>query len=362
MARHQIDCLQVTRFRNISQDKIDFSSKINCLFGGNGNGKTNILEAIYLLSYKKSFRKNTALPEWLGIGADTQELFIRGVFDQNVLGLRFNPSGSQYFLNSRPFKRRPSFSTVFINPFDSTRLFEDRSFRRKFFDQKLSLLYPSFKKTLAQYNKLLKQRNMLMMGLHSASCSPSSLSSLDQVMAKMIPSLEEAKERFARQINPLLKDTYHQLFSEKASLELSYHPSIGEKEPTVIERILRQSTGGGGRLLRGPHRDDFVLLFNGLDASVYASLGQQKMSFLSVLFAYIEGFRYDEGGFPVVLMDDVSGELDQERWDRLVSYLGTRDFQVIITTANEAFRSSLISVGGVRKFTISSGRVKQELS
>jgi DNA replication and repair protein RecF len=95
-----------------------------------------------------------------------------------------------------------------------------------------------------------------------------------------------------------------------------------------------------------------------MNSTDFCSLGQQKMSYLSLLFAYIELFRYKIGSFPIVLMDDVSGELDQARWENLVRYLGNADFQTLITTANDAFRRELERIEGTKKIFVSSGFVK----
>jgi len=95
-----------------------------------------------------------------------------------------------------------------------------------------------------------------------------------------------------------------------------------------------------------------------LNSVDFCSLGQQKMSYLSLLFAYIELFRYKIGSFPIVLMDDVSGELDKSRWENLVQYLGKGKFQTLITTANEAFKNELEKVEGTKKIIVTSGLVK----
>jgi DNA replication and repair protein RecF len=99
---------------------------------------------------------------------------------------------------------------------------------------------------------------------------------------------------------------------------------------------------------------------DGLNSFEYSSLGQQKIAYLSLLFAYIELFRYKFNFYPVLLIDDVSGELDEVRWERLVDYLKMRNFQVFITTANENFKSKLAKIKGANKIKVVSGFITNE--
>ncbi len=112
-----------------------------------------------------------------------------------------------------------------------------------------------------------------------------------------------------------------------------------------------------GRTSYGIHRDDYVFLFDGFNSFDFCSLGQQKMSYLSLIFAYIELFRYKFSSYPIVLIDDVSGELDSRRWRNLIDYLEAKNFQVMITTANENFKRELEKIEESNKFYVDSGGV-----
>ena len=115
-----------------------------------------------------------------------------------------------------------------------------------------------------------------------------------------------------------------------------------------------------GRTSYGVHKDDYVLLFDGLNSFDYCSLGQQKMSFLSLIFAYIELFRYKFNSNPIVLIDDVSGELDKKRWGSLIEYLKSRQFQVFITTANENFKTELEKLHNSKNILVSEGQISPQ--
>ena len=110
-----------------------------------------------------------------------------------------------------------------------------------------------------------------------------------------------------------------------------------------------------GLTTAGVHRDDYIFNFNGINSYEFCSLGQQKMSFLSLLFAYIELFRYKFKTYPIVLIDDVSGELDMLRWKNLLNYLGDMPFQALVTTANENFRFEIEKIAKAKSFEIKNG-------
>jgi DNA replication and repair protein RecF len=172
--------------------------------------------------------------------------------------------------------------------------------------------------------------------------------------------LTARRVEFLKEIEPFIADTFQQIFSEKHKLQISLDSRIINLSAISVQKIFLNNLETDcerGHTSYGPHKDDYVLLFDGLNSYDFCSLGQQKMSYLSLLFAYIELFRYKYTSYPIVLIDDVSGELDQHRWRRLVEYLEKREFQVLITTANEKFKEELDRISGANKIHIKNGSV-----
>jgi DNA replication and repair protein RecF len=362
---YKISKLQVTNFRNLNSDIFVFNNGINCILGENGNGKTNILEAINVLATKKSFRKNTSFPQFLSIDGGKPEIIFSSVFenhnqDKISYTSKMTVDSIQWFVDGSPVKKKLDIKIVFINPFDSYGFHNSASERRNWIDYFISQLDPTYKKNLSRYNLALRFRNTLL------SKKPSKFK--EQIIASdgefslLSMYLTARRVEFLKELESLLEETFQQVFSEKHKLQISLDSRIIKLPAINVQKILLsnlESDCERGHTSYGPHKDDYVLLFDGLNSYDFCSLGQQKMSYLSLLFAYIELFRYKYNSYPIVLIDDVSGELDQHRWRRLVEYLEKREFQVLITTANENFKEELNRITGANKIEIKNGSVVQ---
>lgn len=363
MISYKISKLQVTNFRNLNADIISFSEGINCIVGENGNGKTNILEAINVLATKKSFRKNTSFPQFLSIDGGKPEIIFSSVFNnQNNEVLSYTSKMTndsiQWFVNGTPAKKKLDIKVVFINPFDSYGFHNIASDRREWIDYFLSQLDDAYKKTLSKYTIALRFRNTLL--AKKPSKYKEQILAGDIELSQLSATLTNKRIEFLEAIEPIVDETFQALFSEKHSLKINLDSRIIGLTKENIQKVFANNLETDverGHTSYGPHKDDYVLLFDGLNSFDFCSLGQQKMSYLSLLFAYIELFRYKYMSYPIVLIDDVSGELDQHRWRRLVEYLKEREFQVLITTANEKFKEELERISGANNILIRNGSV-----
>jgi DNA replication and repair protein RecF len=359
---NRIERLQVKNFRNLLDNVIEFGPKINCIFGENGNGKTNILEAIYVLVHKKSFRKNTSFPQLLSIDGEKPEIIISSVFNQDSerysLSSRMDSTKMEWSKNGKPIKRRPNLPLIFVNPADSYHFFNQAAFRRNWFDHHLSAISAEYKLVLNKYNSMLRNRNMLL--ARKPSHYKAQLDAMDSIYAEKIEELTKLRTEFLKELSPLCEKSFFEVFSEEHKLSVQLDSLFINKNSKQIEEEIKAQRVKDelrGHSTRGSHKDDYLLHFDGFNSYEYCSLGQQKMSYLSLLFATIELFRYKFKAFPIVLIDDVSGELDRERWQRLVHFLKKSEFQVLITTANENFKDELDSIQDAHKIFVSSGSV-----
>jgi DNA replication and repair protein RecF len=363
MTNYKISKLQVTNFRNLNPDIISFSNGINCILGENGNGKTNILEAINVLATKKSFRKNTSFPQFLSIDGGKPEIIFSSVFENQEQGKvsytsKMTNESVLWFLDGAPVKKKLDIKLVFINPFDSYGFHNNASDRREWIDYFLSQLDDTYKKNLSKYTQALRFRNTLL--AKKPSKFREQIIASDGELSILSMYLTARRVEFLKEIEPFIGETFQQIFSERHNLQISLDSRIIGLSAVNVQKIFLNNLETDcerGHTSYGPHKDDYVLLFDGLNSFDFCSLGQQKMSYLSLLFAYIELFRYKYMSFPIVLIDDVSGELDQHRWRRLVEYLEKREFQVLITTANEKFKEELDRISGANKIHIKNGSV-----
>ncbi len=354
--------LQINNFRNLSNQYIEFSNGINCIFGNNGNGKTNLLEAVYYLINRKSFRKNVGFQQLISVESEKPEILFSAAIDED--GSYHSYSGkieslkSTWYYDSQPVKKKLPLETVFINPFDSYAFHTSSSFRRNWIDSYLSILSIEYKRSLKNFNTSLKFRNNLL------SKKPNNFK--EQIIANnkqlAMYSIEvrDRRKQFLEELKSYCKLTFKIIFNETHNLELVLSSKLDSFSQEEIEDFYNNSIEKDaiiGHTTTGVHRDDYEFIFDGYNSYEYCSLGQQKMSFLSLLFAYIELFRYKFISYPMVLIDDVSGELDEQRWKNLISYLKAKKFQVLITTANENFKKELEKIEDAKKIFIQNGLI-----
>lgn len=365
--------IQVTNFRNLNPDVVEFCSKINCIFGQNGNGKTNLLEAIHFLIHRKSFRKNTGFSQMLSMDAGEAEIKISAVFEsgsddsnsknalQSYSG-KITPDGATWYAANMQTKKRPGVEAVFINPFDSHAFHTTPAFRREWFDKHISMFDDEYRVALRKYGDALKFRNALL-----AKKPPKfreQVLAIDPELTFQAETLTRLRLAFIEKIQNQFAETFKKIFSEHHALRINLESKLHEPYAEHFRHILKENLSKDeiiGHTSYGIHKDDYNFEFDGVNAFDYCSLGQQKMSYLSLLFAYIELFRYKFLAYPIVLIDDVSGELDASRWQRLIDYLKDAKFQVLISTANENFREELERVEGtkVMRICITQGTVSQ---
>ncbi len=360
----KIKKLRIRNFRNLEDQVFDFSEGINCIFGKNGNGKTNLLEAIHVIGKGKSFKKNTTFPQFLSLDSEEPEIIFQSTFDDNsVPPKEYNYSGklntqkNEFYLNQKKAKRKGELKVVFINPFDFYAFFQTAGFRRNWFDSYFSQLSDAYKAVLNKYNSALKNRNALLNNRPPEFMAQ--LKAFDFEFAKYNVELRDFRAQLISELNQFLPLMFGKLFSEEHQLSIKLKSKFANLSVEEIQEQLEKNREIDlllGHTKYSVHRDDFTLFFDGYNASEICSLGQQKMAFLSLLFAYIELFKYKFKTYPVVLIDDVSGELDKLRWGNLIAYLEEKEFQALITTANEDFKSLLEKIQGSKRFQVTDGK------
>jgi DNA replication and repair protein RecF len=355
--------LQVSNFRNLLEAPLEFSLGINCIFGQNGNGKTNLLEAIYFLINNKTFRKNSAFPQFLSMDCEKAEIIFNSIFSNEEEQFTFTGKvlnkKQDWYLNNKPSKRKFGTTALFINPFDSFQFHSIPAFRRAWVDTHIGLINKDYKKVLKKYQSVLKQRNILLS--KKPAHFKEQIIALNEQFCEYTLYLLEQRLIFLDEIKEFCLNTFQEIFSEQHVLELRIETKFNELTIDAISKYYTESLEKEivvGNTMYGVHRDDYIFMFDGYNSFEYCSLGQQKMSFLSLIFAYIELFRYKYMSYPIVLIDDVSGELDGRRWRFLINFLKTKDFQVFITTANESFKEKLLKIENAKKFSLDVGEIK----
>lgn len=339
--------LELKDYRNFEQLDLVFDNGINILYGENAQGKTNILEAIYLGGTTKSHRgsKDREI-----IRFNKEEAHIRINIEKNQVSHRIdmhlkNNKAKGVAIDGIPIKRQGELfgmlNLVFFSPEDLNIIKNGPGERRRFLDLELCQLDKIYMYHLTNYNKALTQRNYL---LKQINFNRSLLDTLYIWNTKLIEHgsiIIDTRNSFIRKINELIYPIHNKLTGGKEELVLQYEPNVKtedyeEKLKNSLERdlILKMTNVG-------PHRDDMIFLFNNTDIRKFGSQGQQRTSALSLKLAELQLVKEVIKDNPVLLLDDVLSELDRNRQNYLLNSIG--EIQTIITcTGLEEFVNNRI--------------------
>lgn len=357
-----IEKILAKNFRNLEYKPINFFKKINCIFGPNGNGKTNILEVIYFIFKKKSFRKNTTFPQLLSIDGDKPELLISAIYydlqTSHSLSTRVLNDKADYYLDNVSIKKLPSVNIVLINPYDSFMFFNTASERRNWFDQHLSMLDTLYSKSLNNYSKTLRFRNAILAKKNINNEDLLQIKILDGLLGKYGYPVIKQRIDFCEKIASYCNLIFKKIFSENFILEINYKTQIKKICEESIKQFMQEGLEEDLKhktTKNGIHLDDYHFFLNGNNSLEYSSMGQQKMTFLSLVFAFSDFLTEKSKKSPIFLIDDISSELDSLRWKNLIQYLDKKEAQVFITTANENFFQEVCKVKNVNKILVNQG-------
>jgi DNA replication and repair protein RecF len=364
-----LDSIEAQYFRNLN-GKISWGSGLNIIYGNNGQGKTNWLEAIYLLSRTKSFRTQR-LQESIRFGEELA--VVRGQVASGAelvrelqVGLQRNTKTILVNGKRETLARYLGHLQVFAFTADELEVVRGvPEARRRFVDRGVASLKPAYVQTLADYVKVLKQKNRI---LQDASERESRLDEVrdllepwNEQLAKLGATIHEARMHYITRINQVLERT---LF-EPQEILINYVSSLEGKgaaddyESNLAERLRFRMPAelATGRSLVGPHRDDLEILFSGREMRVYGSSGQQRSALLILDLAAISVYNSTHSEYPLFLVDDVDAELDEKRIKSLLEYLEGRT-QTFITTSKRSHVQEFLSRASV--YEIEEGEVRHE--
>ncbi len=354
--------LEIYNFRNYKNIKFDFHEKVNIITGNNAQGKTNLLESLYVMCLGKSFRTNKD-SEMIRFGEEravVKSCFIKDDRDRQI-EISFEKNNKSIKVDEQKVSKKSDILShmhiVIFSPEDLKIIKDEPEKRRRFIDRELCQIKPMYYKNLSRYKKILLQRNNI---LKNDTINMDVLSAWDTELIEYGSKIIIERERFIKKINKISKDIHSNITSGKENLEVFYESSIDFKENISLqkhefEKILDENKKNDAvrrTTTRGPHKDDIKICINEIDIRHFGSQGQQRTAALSLKLAEIKLIEEETGDKPVLLLDDVLSELDFERQKFLINSL--HDVQLFLTTTeiSEYVKKSLYNN---KTFTISNG-------
>lgn len=339
--------ITLTDFRNYQKQKLDFSPAVNVLIGKNAQGKTNLLEAIFVLAMAKSHRtsKDKELIRFKQEAARLEGTINRRLGDLK-LELILSKKGKIAKVNHL---ERPKLSeyigqlnVILFAPEDLALVKGAPQERRRFIDMEFSQIDPLYLHDLSQYKQVLRQRNKYLKALQLKQANDLVyLDILTEQLANLGGKVIAKRLIYLKRLETYAKDLHAQITQGKEQLTLRYKTNLkdlgaqteGDLATNLLAKFqqLRQKELSQGTSLAGPHRDDLSFYLNDNNVQTYGSQGQQRTTALSVKLAEIELMHEQTGEYPVLLLDDVLSELDGQRQTHLLKTIQDK-IQTFLTT------------------------------
>ena len=355
--------LELADYRNYESLDLQFDKGTNILYGDNAQGKTNILEAIYVAATTKSHKgsKDNEI-----INFDKEEAHIRTYLEKDAIETRVDmhlrkSKSKGIAIDGQKIKKAADLlglcNVVFLSPEDLNIIKNGPAERRRFVDMELCQLDSFYLYNLYHYNKIVNQRNKLLKDMYMNPDLKDTLTIWDSQLVSFGSKIIERRKIFTEQLNEIICEIHKKLSGGKEEILVYYNPDVSVED---FEAKLKMNQERDIKLKQttvGPHRDDFSFMIGKVDVRRFGSQGQQRTAALSLKLSEIELVKKIAKDFPVLLLDDVLSELDSNRQNYLLNSIG--DIQTIITcTGLEEFVNNRFEINKVYK--VNNGKVSSE--
>jgi DNA replication and repair protein RecF len=362
-----INNLLLKNYRNYNDLEIKFNSGLNIFIGDNAQGKTNILESIYVLAVTKSYL-GVNDRDLIKFGNSCSIIKANVLLDdfKNDLEVKINTNGKNVFINGKEIKKFKDYvsklNVIVFSP-DNIRMIKDGpNARRKFLNVEISQILNKYVVLMNDFNGLLKQRNEL---LKNDNINQIYLDIVNDKFVSLAVSICYERKKFLDSINSIIGDIFKDIsgldglkIEYDCSFELDVDTEITKSNVISKIRDSFERERRYGSSLYGPHRDDFSFFIGDKNISIYGSQGQMRMAILSLKLAEIEVFKKYTNNYPILLLDDIFSELDITKRNNLIKYISF-DVQTIITTTDLNMINDKL-LGDAYIFKITDGKIIKE--
>lgn len=354
-----IDEIKLKNFRNYNNQAIKLKQGINLFYGNNAQGKTNIIESIFLCSMGKSFRARRD-KELINFEEENSCIEIKYTKKDREGNIKYLIGDEKkIFINNIQIKKMSeilgNINIVLFSPEDINIIKDGPSNRRKFLNMMISQLRPNYIYTYNLYLKTLEQRNNYLKNINFENKNDDLLDIYDEKLAEYGIIINKYREEFINKIKEKIEDIHKKVTQEKETIKLKYISDCFEKEKFLKAlKINRAQDIEKGHTSIGIQRDDIYFFINTKKIDIYGSQGQQRTSILSLKLAELEIIKDEIGEYPILLLDDFMSELDEER---RVNFLNNIENTQIIITCTEDINVNNMKIN---KYEVKNGRVYEK--
>lgn len=366
----KLETIQIRSFRNITEAELSFGDRFNIIVGKNAQGKTNLLESIFLLGTMKSFRMGRN-GDLISYGAACSHIRGRGFRDsvRREIALSIMESGKKAFIDGKPVVRLSDFfgnlNMVVFSPEDISMARGLPEVRRRYLDRAVFSGDTGYLAIHHEYYRTLKNRNALLrLGERDG------LAAWTERLAESGARLMVKRESFTEEICGILAEFYRGIAGAGEEALIRYRSRLDTRDRSVaaLARSLRDTLEKRipeelrrGTTLAGPHRDDLECLLNGKPLNHHASQGEQRSFILALKMAEIEYLKSRWGNPPLLLLDDMTSELDRDRNGNFMRFLKEKEMQVFITTTG-LDNINLSGISNYSTFPVHDGKIFTEVA
>ena len=349
--------LKLTNFKSYEEAEFSFDENVNGIVGRNGSGKTNLLDAIYYLSFCKSY---FSAQDVFSVRFDTDFFAIHGEFhntetqNNTQVSCTYKNGHKSMRANKKEYSRLSAhiglFPVVMVSPYDSDIIHGGSELRRKFFDTIISQFDAEYLQQLISYRKLLMQRNALLKQMfESRKIDASICQIIDEQMIPLGNFIFTRRQDFIQNISPIFQKHYQQLSDGRETVEIQYQSGLLESTYEAGLQGASVADARSGFSNFGVHKDDFLFLINGQPVKRYGSQGQQKSFSLALRLAQFD-YSYERKKIkPILLLDDIFDKLDKARISELLNMVGQDHFgQVFISDTDENRVKQILGEFGIQ--------------
>ena len=370
----RIKKLKVENFRNLENLDIEFSEGVNIIYGNNAQGKTNIIESIYIFSFGKSFRANKDI-ELLKFD---KEYFLSNIEimkrDRELeMDFGFDKISNKKMIKVNGVIQKKisdiigKLNVVVFKPEDIKIVTDSPSIRRKYIDYLISSISKSYLENITKYKKVMEERNNLLKEIklrlkgskNLDETDSNFLDVYDKLLSKLNCEIYNERKRVIEKLNNYIYDIHLKLtenYINNEKLHIKYVSNVAEDIEKMYNNLSKSRLNdiNKGYTSLGIHRDDYIISINSLDVSIYGSQGQKKSSIISLKLSELKVIEEVIGEKPVLLLDDYMSELDEKRRLKFLDII--EDIQIIITTTHK------ISIEGKENtyFYVDNGKIERE--